>query len=149
MKLPLPILVHASTFMGLGLYLMFRAPSPLPPPKSKEEPIKLTLNNPFAIPPGRGHEISSVLGLATVGLGLSYLLTSYVEVERNQFLYATVPARLILAGLATVLLLLRGKGMSTQARRELWGLVVYDTLSVLALGWWLGEGGFSGRPRVY
>jgi hypothetical protein len=28
-------------------------------------------------------------------------------------------------------------------------LVVYDTLSVLALGWWLSEGGFSGRPRVY
>lgn len=64
-------------------------------------------------------------------------------------MYATVPARLVLAGFAALLLMARGRGMSTEGRRELCGLVVYGTLFVLALGWWLGEGGFSGRARIY
>jgi hypothetical protein len=111
--------------------------------------LKPTLSNPFAIPPGRAHELSSVLGLALVDLGLAHLVTSYVEVERNQFLYASVPIRLVVGSLAGLLLMVKGKGMSREGRREMWGLVVYDLVSVLALGRWLGEGGFSGRARVY
>ena len=152
-NLPLPIIAHASTITGLGLYLLFRDPSPVTPLKGKEESkaIQPNLNNPFATPPpppGRGHEISSVFGLATVGLGLANFLNWYVEVERNQLLYASVPARLNLAGLATVLLLVRGRGMSVQGRRDLWGLVAYDMVSVLCLGWFPGEGGFLETAEV-
>lgn len=33
----------------------------------------------------------ALLGIATTGLGLSYLLTSYMPVEQNQFLHASKP----------------------------------------------------------
>ena len=72
-----------------------------------------------------------------------------MPVEKNQFLYMTVPVRLVLAVCAGLRLLVDGRGMSAEGRREMAGILVYDAISVMVLGWWLGEGGFSGRPPVY
>jgi hypothetical protein len=59
----------------------------------------------------------STLGIASLGLGLAYLSTSYVPQEENQFLYASVPVRMILAGVAvTKLAVDKLQGMGLQER---------------------------------
>lgn len=72
-----------------------------------------------------------------------------MPIGKNQFLYMTVPMRLVVSGCAGLRLLLDGRRMSIDGKSEMAALLVYDAVSVLALGWWLGEGGFSGRPPVY
>jgi hypothetical protein len=135
-NLPPPILFHSISLTGLGLYFITR-----PPPTSAD---------PFAVPQGRAHEISSILGLLGTSIGLAYLTTSYMPVAQNQFLYASVPIRLTLGALAGGKLLLermRGYGISAPGRRELVGILIYDLVGAVGLGWWLGT--WKGKVRGY
>lgn len=114
--LPWPILAHAVGLMLISLNLTFR-PSP----------------------PGRSSEVSTMLGIAGLGLGFSYLSTAYVPREKNAFLYASVPVRMILGGVAGVKLLVGRKGMSAEGKKELWTVMLYDGIAGLILGWYLGR----------
>ncbi|KAH9218263.1 hypothetical protein DL95DRAFT_385669 [Leptodontidium sp. 2 PMI_412] len=86
-----------------------------------------------------------MLGIATFGLSLAYLTTSYMPIEQNQFLFATVPVRIILACMAAARLFLDGSrgSLSSDDRRSLMVVAGYDGLGAVALGWWLGT--FGGR----
>jgi len=121
-NLPPLILAHAFGLTSLGLSFVFA------------EPTKPLSND------------RSTLGIASLGLGLAYLSTSYVPQEENQFLYASVPVRMILAGVAVTKLIvdkLQGKGV----QRELLGIALYDGLGGFLLGCWLGS--FGGRVPAY
>jgi hypothetical protein len=87
-----------------------------------------------------------MLGVATTGLGLSYLLTSYMPIEQNQFLHASVPARLILAALSAYKALVGRKDLSDVEKKRLWGVTIYDGLGAVVLGLWLGK--WNGRIPV-
>ncbi|TFK67705.1 hypothetical protein BDN72DRAFT_858945 [Pluteus cervinus] len=88
---------------------------------------------------------SGAYGISVTALGLAYFATSYMPIEQNQFLYASVPVRLILASLAA------GKALTMNTKtvearrdqRDLWFITVLDGIGGIVLGWWLGE--FSGR----
>jgi hypothetical protein len=125
-NLPWPILVHALglTFVGLKLIVF---PNPSGPPKRAEESTRV------------------MLGIATTGLGLAYLTTSYMPTHSNQFLYASVPVRMILGGIAGIKLLasMAGKGSGLGALGGLWFVTLYDGMGGFLLGWWLGS--WSGR----
>ncbi|OJD15485.1 hypothetical protein AJ78_04249 [Emergomyces pasteurianus Ep9510] len=85
----------------------------------------------------------ATLGIATTGLGLSYLLTSYVPIEENQFLHASVPVRIILAALALTRLPTAPKA----ERKSLTILILYDFLGGLMVGYVLGK--YDGRLPGY
>lgn len=117
--LPWFITLHASGLCFVGLSLIFKhANHPKPPPNK------------------------SVLGVATLGLGLAYLFTAYMPMQQNAFLYASVPVRLILAAVAAVKASL-GAG---EDEKTLWGITVYDGLGAIVLGLWLGA--WDGRVRA-
>lgn len=67
--------------------------------------------------------------------------------EENQFLYASVPVRMILAGLMGVKVLIGGEALGDQERKRLIMLSMYDGLGAVALGVWLGA--FGGRVPGY
>ncbi|EEQ89224.1 hypothetical protein RJZ56_000664 [Blastomyces dermatitidis] len=79
--------------------------------------------------------IPTTLGIASTGLGLSYLFTSYVPIEENQFLHASVPVRMILAALAAARLPTAPKS----ERKSLMILILYDFLGGLMVGYILGQ----------
>jgi hypothetical protein len=64
-----------------------------------------------------------------------------MPIRENQFLYASVPVRMILAGAAGLKLLVAGKGMSADHSKEVLGIVLYDGIGGFLLGWWLGTWG--------
>lgn len=77
-----------------------------------------------------------------------------MEIESNQFLYGSVIVRIALGGLAGVKGLLDVLAKSKNrnydgGKKTLLFVGAYDALGGLVLGYWLGEGGFSGRPPVY
>ena len=123
-NLPWPILAHAVGLTFLGLKFTF-SPSP---------------------PSGRASEVTSMLGITSTGLGLAYLSTAYTPIDKNQFLYASVPVRMILAGMAAIKLLLAGNTMSMDQWKNFWVVVLYDGIGGFLLGWWLGT--WSGRVAV-
>lgn len=87
-----------------------------------------------------------LLGIATLALSLAYLFTAYMPIEQNQFLYATVPVRMILAAVAAIRLLIGG-GLGKEERRNLLVVALYDGGGAMVLGWWLGS--FDGRcPKL-
>jgi hypothetical protein len=157
-NLPPIILFHGAGMAFVGLYLVLR---PLIPYSQQ----KTTFLSKLAIPPGRTAETSTMLGATTLGLGCAYLGSAYVDMNKNQFLYLSVPVRLLLAGLGGMRLIAdavriggsdddekenwKRKGLSKEGKGEMAFLLIYDGLQALWLGWWLGEGGFSGRPPVY
>jgi len=83
------------------------------------------------------------LGIATLGLGLSYFSTSYVPISQNQFLHASVPVRMALAVLAAARALMGPR----EEWGTLWGIALYDGLGGLLLGWSLGR--WNGRIAGY
>ncbi|KKZ68872.1 hypothetical protein EMCG_00043 [[Emmonsia] crescens] len=85
----------------------------------------------------------ATLGIASTGLGLSYIFTSYVPIEENQFLHASVPVRMILAALAALRLPTAPKA----ERKGLMILVLYDFLGGLMVGYILGK--WNGRLMGY
>ena len=120
--LPWFIFIHAFGMSILGLYLLFKAP-----------------------PPGQTAGHTPQLGIASLAIGLAYLFTSYMPVEENQWLHASVPVRLILGlllGLRTVV----GDGLTEAEKRSLRNLGLYDGFGAVVLGLWLGR--FDGRLGV-
>jgi hypothetical protein len=117
--LPWFITVHACGLTTLGLYFLFNVP-----------------------PPGKLAGHTPQLGIATVAIGLAYLFTAYMPVEENQWLYASVPVRLVLGALLLVRVGI-GRGLTAAEKRSLLNLGLYDGFGALVLGWWLGR--FDGR----
>lgn len=120
-RLPWFIFLHACLMVVTGLFLTFQMPE------------------------GKRGNSSASLGIATLAIGLAYLFTAWTPMEENAFLYASVPVRLILAGVA----LLRALGISKLEKKEknnLIGIAVWDGFGALVLGWYLGE--WSGRPTL-
>jgi hypothetical protein len=119
--LPLPIhlpwfiSLHAWGFTALGLYFLFKAP-----------------------PPGKRAGHTPALGIATTAIGVAYLFTSYMPIEENQWLHASVPVRLLLASLL-ILRALIGNGLTSEEKRSLVNLGIYDGLGGVVLGLWLGR----------
>ncbi|KAE9383483.1 hypothetical protein BT96DRAFT_45619 [Gymnopus androsaceus JB14] len=74
--LPWPILLHAMGLTTLGCTML------------------------LAKPTAKAPEDISTLGIATIALGMSYISTSYMPMEDNQFLHARAPVRFLLASLA-------------------------------------------------
>jgi hypothetical protein len=130
-NLPFPVLIHAIGLLILGLKLTF---TPLSPAT---------------------RENNVTLGIATTAIGLSYLSTSYVPIEQNTFLYASAPVRIILAAISGARLTMdhymqrqrKGDGPKARLRKKLWGILLYDGLGGIFVGWWLGT--FSGRIPAY
>jgi hypothetical protein len=89
----------------------------------------------------------STLGIASLGLGLAYLSTSYVPQEENQFLYASVPVRMILAAVAAAKMAIDRVQGRHSLQRELLGIALYDGLGGFLLGCWLGS--FGGKVPAY
>lgn len=115
-NLPWFITFHASGLCILGLSMIFATSTspPKPPP--------------------------TILGIATLGLGLSYFSTSYMPLDQNAFLYASVPVRLVLAALAGLKAVMGGNG---EEKGVLWGIMAWDGIGAVVLGWYLGV--WSGR----
>jgi hypothetical protein len=119
-NLPTSILFHALGLCGLGLYYTFR-PTPLAQKSS-----------------------SAPLGIATLGLGVAYLATSYMPIAENQWLHASVPVRILLALVAGIRAVM---SKPTEDRRHLWTILLYDGLGGLMLGRTLGR--WDGRIVGY
>lgn len=168
-NLPWFIIAHALWLLLSGLFLLFRQPvlALLAPNKSpSKSTAKSSTSQPKSLEPKAQTE--SLLGLSSLGLSLAYFTTAYVEVERNQFLYASVPVRIVLGSAATIRSVLDGIVASRSATGATFvdGVVasrdpkagfsitvldvgLYDAVGAVALGLWLGKGGFDGRPPVY
>ena len=117
--LPWFIHVHAWSLTALGLFFLFKSPSPGKP---------------------AGH--TPQLGVATIAIGVAYLFTAYMPIEENQWLHASVPVRVLLAGFLITRALF-GKGLTSKEKQSLINLAVYDGLGGVILGLWLGK--WNGR----
>lgn len=119
-NLPPIIFAHSIFLCFLGLYLVFRRPA---------ENIKQRL---------MVNEAWGMVGIITFALGIAYLATSYMPIEDNQFLHASVPVRILLAGLAALRLLLN-RGMTNEGRAQMWFVLLYDGFGGMLCGWQLGR----------
>ena len=72
-----------------------------------------------------------------------------MPIEENQFLHASAPIRVFLASLAGIKLLTisRENTRLSKKRNALLGVLLYDGLGGLVLGWYLGT--FSGKVASY
>ncbi|RFU25528.1 hypothetical protein B7463_g10811, partial [Scytalidium lignicola] len=122
-NLPWFVSLHAGGLALLGLRMLFRT-----------GPVSPKLDS------------SAMLGITAVALGMSYLSTSYMPVEQNQFLHASVPIRILLGVLAGIRAAIGG-GLTAQGKRDLLVVLFYDALGGLAVGWWLGK--YDGRIAGY
>lgn len=96
--------------------------------------------------PNRETEATAMAGITTLAIGLGYLTTSYMPIEENQFLHASVPVRIFLALLAVVRLLVV-KNISKDGRNEMLFVALYDGLGAVICGWQIGR--FDGRvPKL-
>ncbi|KAJ6454132.1 hypothetical protein C8R45DRAFT_1065113 [Mycena sanguinolenta] len=123
--LPWPILLHALGLVALGCSMLLAKPNEKAP------------------------EDISTLGIATIALGMSYISTSYMPIAENQFLHASAPVRVLLALLAGLKWLTIGAQNARlyKKRNVLLGVLLYDGLGGLFLGWYLGT--FSGKVAVF
>ena len=97
-NLPILVLGHSIFLSLLGLRMIFRSS-----PTGK--PDRLT-------------ETSAMSGITTLAIGIAYLATSYMPIEQNQFLHASVPVRIFLALLAA-LRLVTVDNISSDGRNEM------------------------------
>jgi len=81
-------------------------------------------------------------GITTLAIGIAYLSTSYMSIEENQFLHASVPVRILLAAVAGARWLFIDR-QSTAGRNQMLFVMLYDGLGGLICGWQLGR--FDGR----
>ncbi|KAE9399248.1 hypothetical protein BT96DRAFT_820847 [Gymnopus androsaceus JB14] len=123
--LPWPILLHAMGLTTLGCTML------------------------LAKPTAKAPEDISTLGITTIALGMSYISTSYMPMEDNQFLHASAPVRVLLASLAGLkwLTISKENARLYKKRNALLGILLYDGLGGLILGWYLGT--FSGKVASY
>jgi len=69
-----------------------------------------------------------------------------MPLEENQFVYASVPVRLMLSAMMLAICLTKKKQMSSNGFWELLGLAIFDGCAATTLGLYLGR--FDGRvPR--
>jgi len=120
-RLPWFIFLHACLMVITGLFLIFQMPE------------------------GKRGNSSASLGVATLAIGLAYLFTAWPPMEENVFLYASVPVRLILAGVSLIRALALSK-LESKEKNNLIGIAVWDGLGALVLGWYLGE--WRGKPTL-
>jgi hypothetical protein len=123
-NIPTWILAHAAFLGVFGLRLIFRRPAK-PDPEA---------------------ETSAMFGITAMAISLGYLTTSYMPISENQFLHASVPVRMILAGLAG-LRLLTVNNISKEGRNQMLFVLLYDGIGGLVCGWQLGR--FNGRVPGY
>ncbi|KAJ7450503.1 hypothetical protein B0H11DRAFT_320416 [Mycena galericulata] len=123
--LPWPILLHALGLTALGCSMLLAKPNEKAP------------------------EDVSTLGIATIALGMSYISTSYMPIAENQFLHASAPVRVLLALLAGLKWLTIGAENARlyKKRNVLLGVLLYDGLGGLLLGWYLGT--FRGKVAAF
>ncbi|KAF3939268.1 hypothetical protein ABW19_dt0206650 [Dactylella cylindrospora] len=125
-NLPWPILLHSAALTMLGLAMTF-SPNSSPGPELRGA--------------------NSLIGITTTTIGLAYLSTSYVPVEENQFLHASVPVRLFVAALLATSAIVNRSTMDGKSRRTHIGFALWDGVGALWLGWYLNN--WSGRlPSV-
>ncbi|EPS40384.1 hypothetical protein H072_5808 [Dactylellina haptotyla CBS 200.50] len=117
-NLPWPILVHSAALTALGLAMAFsRTPGPSPELRGA----------------------NSLIGITTATIGLAYLSTSGVPIEQNQFLYASVPVRLLIAVLLATSAIVNQKAFDAKSWRTHIGFALWDGIGALWLGWHLNR----------
>ncbi|KAJ0418899.1 hypothetical protein BJY00DRAFT_287229 [Aspergillus carlsbadensis] len=150
-NLPAHLIVPPTLILGLGLYISFfrRAP-PLPSPSSKAQRTdghkEFSTAHQLLVPTPatpRIADTNALLGIITSALMLPYFVSSYMPLEQNQWLHASVPIRLWISGMLIGNVLLRRKTMSREGYWEFLILGVMDGVSAFALGKYLGR--FDGR----
>jgi hypothetical protein len=124
--LPPLIFAHSLFLSALGLRWIFHK---APTPKSATQ-----------------DEASAMAGITTLAIGIAYLATSYMPIEDNQFLYASVPVRVLLA-LVAGLRILTIDNISEDGRNQMLFVLLYDGIGGLVCGWQLGT--FNGRIPAY
>ncbi|KAK6515452.1 hypothetical protein TWF506_007787 [Arthrobotrys conoides] len=126
-NLPWPITVHAVALTALGVAMAF------------------SRRKPDVSPELRG--ANSLIGITTTTIGLAYLSTSYVPIEQNQFLHASVPVRLAIATLLATSAVVNRKDMDDKSWRTHVGFALWDGIGALWLGWYLDR--WDGRCYQY
>jgi hypothetical protein len=130
-NLPAPLIVQSVSTVGLGIYMsIFRKPAIVH--------NGYTMFVPANAPP-RTADAISLLGIAVIGLEVTYLVTSYMPIEENQFIAASVPIRLGLSALMGTLCVLYRKSMSKSGFWEFVSLALLDGSAAIGLGLYLGR----------
>jgi hypothetical protein len=129
-NLPAPLIAQSLTAVGLGLYMsLFRKPAVI-----QSYAMFAPVN-----PTPRMADTTSLLGVITVGLEVTYLVSSYMPLEDNQFIAASVPIRLGLAALMGTICVIHRKTLSKSGFRELALLAIADASAAVVLGLKLGR----------
>lgn len=159
-NLPWPVLVHTIALLTVGTYVALRltdepqliyASVPLTEKAIDEsaadkghhderEQVRLVGNN------GPTQCDHILPGLMMTGFGFLYLLSSFMPVERNIWLYASVPVQLMLAGLAVGVCMKKGK-LAEGTRKILVGFALYEAVHSMLLGLWLWKS--TGMVTIY
>ena len=122
-NLPWFMLLHSTILIAIGISNLVK---PIrPPPNNRQDEYRTTVGSTF------------------LTFGLTYLGTSYMPIEQNQLLHATVPLRFCTSAIMCWTWLRNRKNLTQDGVGEFLGTAVYDLVSTVALGWWLGT--FSGR----
>jgi hypothetical protein len=130
-NLPAPLILQSVASVGLGLYIAFFRK----PPFVHNGYTAIVPSN----APPRTADAISLLGLVIAGLESLYLVASYMPIEENHFIAASIPVRLALALSMACICVAHRKTMSKSGFWELVGLGVVDGGSAIALGIWLGR----------
>ena len=92
-NLPLPLLIQAVSLTSAGIYTAFARK-----PTYTSKDGSYTMLVPGNAPP-RVADLISCFGVASAGLQSFYLWCSYMPLEENQFVYGSVPVRLMLSAM--------------------------------------------------
>lgn len=87
----------------------------------------------FEMPKGQYGNSSASLGITSFAIGLAHLFTAWPLMEENAFLYASVPVRLILAGVS-LFRALAMPNLEEGEKNNLIAIAVWDGVGALALG---------------
>ncbi|KAF2429823.1 hypothetical protein EJ08DRAFT_260534 [Tothia fuscella] len=132
-RLPIPIIAASVTAVGLGLYTtIFRRPI-YSHPHTDYTPLVPSH------PTGRVADTISLLGVVMTGLEVTYLVSSYMPLEENQFIAASVPIRLGLSALMASVCWIHRQSMSDSGFWELLALSALDASAAIQLGFRLGR----------
>jgi hypothetical protein len=129
-NLPAPVILQCVSSVGLGLYIAFFRK----PPFTHKSYSVLIPSNASA----RTADSFSFLGLLIAGLNSYFLVASYMPIEENQIIAASIPVRLGLVCAIAGISVLHRKTMSKSGFWELICLSIVDGGSAIALGVQLG-----------
>lgn len=134
-NLPPVVLLHAVGLTLYGARLIIKS--------SIQFTTTTTTDKSKSITPTRVTTDNGTKGLLMFGIGLLYLITgSYLPEAQNAYLYATTPVRILLASIASLRLHFV-KGLSSEAKMDMWMLVLGDGVMGVVTGLQLGR--FDGR----